>query len=183
MAYLLDANVLIQAKNLHYGFDFCPGFWDWLIANNAALKVFSIEKVGDELIAIADQLAVWASAQGPSFFLPPDSKLLAALTTVSTWATSQNYEPSAVSTFLQVADYYLVGHALAHGHTVVTPRSSVDLYQKDQDSRCLYRPGYQVHQSLPDVANGTRAVCARTLAGMRDLAESIQKYDLIIKVK
>ena len=26
--YLLDANVLIQAKNLHYGFDFCPAFWD-----------------------------------------------------------------------------------------------------------------------------------------------------------
>jgi Domain of unknown function (DUF4411) len=26
MAYLLDANVFIQAKNLHYGFDFCPAF-------------------------------------------------------------------------------------------------------------------------------------------------------------
>ncbi len=25
MAYLLDANVFIQAKNLHYGLDFCPG--------------------------------------------------------------------------------------------------------------------------------------------------------------
>ena len=22
--YLLDANIFIQAKNLHYGFDFCP---------------------------------------------------------------------------------------------------------------------------------------------------------------
>jgi hypothetical protein len=30
MAYLLDANVFIQAKNLHYGIDFCPAFWDWL---------------------------------------------------------------------------------------------------------------------------------------------------------
>lgn len=27
MAYLLDADVLIQAKNRHYGFDFCPAFW------------------------------------------------------------------------------------------------------------------------------------------------------------
>ena len=27
-AYLVDANVFIQAKNLHYGFDFCPAFWD-----------------------------------------------------------------------------------------------------------------------------------------------------------
>jgi hypothetical protein len=31
MAYLLDANVFIAAKNLHYGLDFCPAFWDWLI--------------------------------------------------------------------------------------------------------------------------------------------------------
>lgn len=27
MTYLLDSNVFIQAKNLHYGFDFCPAFW------------------------------------------------------------------------------------------------------------------------------------------------------------
>ncbi len=30
MAYLLDANVFIDAKNRYYGFDFCPGFWDWV---------------------------------------------------------------------------------------------------------------------------------------------------------
>jgi len=45
MAYLLDANVFISAKNLHYGLDFCPAFWDWIIANNASGGVFSIEKV------------------------------------------------------------------------------------------------------------------------------------------
>ena len=32
--YLLDANVFIQAKNLHYCFDFCPAYWDWLIQQN-----------------------------------------------------------------------------------------------------------------------------------------------------
>ncbi|MGH3228502.1 MAG: DUF4411 family protein [Streptosporangiaceae bacterium] len=25
MPYLLDSDVFIQAKNLHYSFDFCPG--------------------------------------------------------------------------------------------------------------------------------------------------------------
>nr|WP_269633613.1 DUF4411 family protein [Pelomonas sp. BJYL3] len=38
MAYLLDANVFIQAKNLQYGFDFCPGFWDWLAQYAASVK-------------------------------------------------------------------------------------------------------------------------------------------------
>jgi hypothetical protein len=39
---------------------------------------------------------------------------------VSAWATGQNYAPAAVNTFLQVADYWLVAFAAAHGHTVVT---------------------------------------------------------------
>ena len=120
MPYLLDANVFIQAKNLHYGLDFCPAFWDWLLAKNVAGEVFSIERVEDELKAGADELTTWASALGPSFFLKPDAAILNSLPTVSTWTTGQRYEPSAVSTFLQVADYYLVAHALAHGYTIVT---------------------------------------------------------------
>ena len=120
MAYLLDANVFIQAKNLHYGFDFCPAFWDWLIAGNKAGRIFSIEKVGDELAAGNDKLADWAAQFGSDFFLKPDAAMLPALGSVSQWATSQTYEPAAVNTFLQVADYYLVAHAYAHKHVVVT---------------------------------------------------------------
>jgi hypothetical protein len=120
MPYLLDANVFIQAKNLHYGFDFCPAFWEWLITNNTAEKVFSIEKVGDEIEAGGDDLATWAVERGSSFFLKPDTAILPALGQVSIWSTSQNYEPAAVNTFLQVADYYLVAYAFAHKHTVVT---------------------------------------------------------------
>lgn len=130
MAYLLDANVFIQAKNLHYGLDFCPAFWDWLIARNTQGLVFSIEKVGDEIDAIADELATWASKRGPSFFLKPDGEMLPAMTKVSSWATTQGYPPAAVSTFLQVADYYLVAYALAHGHTVVTHEVASDTTKK-----------------------------------------------------
>lgn len=120
MAYLLDADVFIRAKNLHYGLDFCPAFWDWLIAGNAAGRVFSIEKVGDEVQAVEDELSDWAAKRGERFFLPPDATVFPALANVSTWATDQEYEPTAVSTFLQVADYYLVAQALAKEHTVVT---------------------------------------------------------------
>lgn len=120
MTYLLDANVFIQAKNLHYGLDFCPAFWDWLVAHNQARKVYSIEKVADEIIAGNDELAVWVQQLEDGFFLKPDQSMLPALGDVSTWATTQSYDQSAVSTFLQVADYYLVAHALANGHTLVT---------------------------------------------------------------
>jgi len=130
MAYLLDANVFIQAKNLHYGFDFCPAFWDWLIACNQAEQVFSIEKVGDEIAAGDDELSAWASERGAGFFLRPDPSLLTVLGTVSRWVTSQRYDPAAVSTFLQVADYYLVAHALAHGDTLVTHEVPADSRKK-----------------------------------------------------
>lgn len=128
MPYLLDANIFIQAKNLHYGMDFCPAFWDWLIEQNNLGVVFSIEKVDDELQAGADQLSVWAKTRGASFFLKPDAGIVSALGTVSAWTTTQNYEPAAINTFLQVADYYLVAHALEHGLVLVTheiPAASV----------------------------------------------------------
>lgn len=120
MAYLLDANVFIAAKNLHYGLDFCPAFWDWLIARNAAGEVFSIEKVGDEVRAIADELSEWAAGRGEGFFLRPKVSDFPAMTGVSVWANGQTYETAAVSIFLQIADYYLVAQALSVGYTVVT---------------------------------------------------------------
>ena len=120
MAYLLDANVFIQAKNLHYGLDFCPAFWDWLIKNNAKDKVFSIDKVEDEIDAGDDVLSEWANEKGVGLFLKPDDEILPALKRVSSWIVTQNYDQAAVSTFLQVADYYLVAHALAKGFSIVT---------------------------------------------------------------
>ena len=120
MAYLLDANVFMQAKNLHYGLDFCPAFWDWLIDANAQGRLYSIDRVSDEIAAGDDELSEWAAERGEDFFLSPDAAMLPTLQSVSAWAIGQHYEPAAVSTFLQVADYYLVAHALAHEHMVVT---------------------------------------------------------------
>jgi hypothetical protein len=120
MAYLLDADVFIRAKNLHYGFDFCPAFWDWIVVNHVAGKVFSAEKIGDDLKAVADELSDWAASLQAGFFLRPDASVFPALAAVSRWATGQSYEPSAVNTFLQVSDYYLVAQAHAGSHIIVS---------------------------------------------------------------
>jgi hypothetical protein len=71
MAYLLDANVFIQAKNLHYGFDFCPAFWDWIDQAHAKGAVYSVDSVRTELIAGNDDLADWANQRTDGFFCPP----------------------------------------------------------------------------------------------------------------
>jgi hypothetical protein len=62
--------------------------------------------------------------------LTPDASVSAALAAVSQWVTSQGFEAAAVNTFLQVADYYLVAHALAKGYTVVTHEKPADSVKK-----------------------------------------------------
>ena len=99
MAYLLDSNVFIQANKLYYGMDFCPAFWDWLIQYNSAKKVFSIEKVWDELKVIEDNLSKWASKRDAEFFLKPDEHVLQSLVEVSRWINTQDYTEGAKKYF------------------------------------------------------------------------------------
>jgi hypothetical protein len=42
------------------------------------------------------------------------------MATLSVWASGGTYDPAAVSDFFNAADYFLVGQAMAGGHTVVT---------------------------------------------------------------
>jgi hypothetical protein len=118
--YLLDSNVFIQAKNLHYGLDFCPAFWHWVDEAHAAGTVYSIDSVRTELIAGNDDLSAWVQQRPGSFFISPSATTVPSLQATSIWANSSGYEPAAVSTFLQVADYYLVAQALELQYTVVT---------------------------------------------------------------
>ncbi len=132
MRYLLDANVFIQAKNFHYGFDFCPAFWDWVDRECNSGKIFSVEKVGDELRAGNDELADWAKDRVGTFFLTPDALTSSNMRTASIWATSHGYGQFAVNEFLQSADFYLVAHALAHGDVVVSQEKLIQSMKKIQ---------------------------------------------------
>lgn len=117
--YLLDANIFITAKNLHYGFDFVPAFWEWLDHGHSAGVLCSTDKVHRELTTIADELSVWTQGR-ESLFLKPDASIVPSLQRLATWARSGRFTPSAADEFLRVADFELVAYAHAHGHTVVT---------------------------------------------------------------
>ncbi len=146
MPYLLDADVMIRAKNQHYGMDFCPAFWEWLRRENEAGKVFSIEKVGDEIEAGGDELSTWAAESGVAFFLQPDEATLASFEAVVDWVSNHEYEPAAVSSFLHAADYYLVSQAHAKGWTVVTQEVPSNSKRKIK---------------IPDVCIGLRIKCVK----------------------
>ena len=118
--YLIDANCFIQAKNLWYGFDFCPGYWQWLDQQNVAGSIFSIDHIRTELIQGNDDLASWAAAKGEEFFLPIDQSSILLYGQVIRWSQMADFTPSAKSVFSSVADPWLVAHAKAPGFTVVS---------------------------------------------------------------
>jgi predicted nucleic acid-binding protein len=119
LTYLLDANVFITAKNVHYGLDFVPAFWDWL-EHAAHLDIAcSIEPVYRELQAGGDDLSIWA-AEHRSVFRDIDSSVVPSFVELSRWVSLSNYTAAAQTTFLGNADYQIVAFAHAHGLTVVT---------------------------------------------------------------
>jgi len=120
MAFLLDTNTLIQAKNDYYAFSICPGFWDWLDVANADGTMHSIEPVLQELREGNDDLTHWANARPSSFFLPVDSAAAASLPRVVQWVQAADFRDDAKREFLAKADPILIAYALAHGNTLAT---------------------------------------------------------------
>lgn len=154
MTYLVDSDVFIQAKNMHYAFDVVPGFWDWLLDAHTAGTIASVEAVGLELRAGGDDLAQWAQARDHSFFIPPDNLVAASLPAVSNWAnTCGRYGQGAIADFLGKADYYLVAHAHAHGLTVVTHEISSTSPNKIK---------------IPDACAGMQVDCVTPFRMLRD---------------
>ncbi len=143
MSYLLDANVFMSAKNLHYGLDFCPAFWDWLDTSNASGTVHSVERVYDELIERGDDLSDWARSRRPFFIaLKPDD--VEAVAAVNRWANdSTQYTVGAKSDFASKADSFLVAQAFAGGHIVVT-------HETIRDSKAVIKiPNAAAAHSVP----------------------------------
>jgi len=120
MMFLVDANVLIEAKNRYYAFDIAPGFWRWLENAHSRGSVCSIERVREELLEKDDELSRWARGHR-DFFFPLDDRAAQVFSKLSAWAQSQKFTDDARSAFAEgTADFMLVAHASAHFCTVVT---------------------------------------------------------------
>ncbi|WP_078618481.1 MULTISPECIES: DUF4411 family protein [unclassified Streptomyces] len=118
--YLVDSNVLIEAKNRYYAFDIAPGFWTWLDYAHTNNIVCSIEPVREELIDGDDELATWARNHA-GFFRPIDSDTTSHFGPLTIWAQSKKYTAAALQEFLtNAADFFLVAYAAAHSHILVT---------------------------------------------------------------
>lgn len=137
--FILDADVFIQAKNLHYRFDFCTGFWDWITQAHNGDIVFSIQKVRSQLISSnkTDKAKLWAESTKTGFFLDDqnDPQVMEEYAKLITAVTAKTqYNLSAINWFLDSknADAFLIAAAKRHGfmlitHEVSAPDSKSDI--------------------------------------------------------
>lgn len=174
MSYLLDANVFIAAKNLHYGLDFCPAFWDWLSHKGNTGSVFSIDKVADEIEAGQDELTDWARDHGQALFRRTPPALAPQFTQVRHMGNRAALHAGGHQHLF--AGRRLLSDCPCAGRQPCrdNPRASVQLAKPHQDTRCLPGPGRAVHDALPDAAHRTgplRAGSAR-MSGLTAFEEN-----------
>lgn len=121
MQYCLDANTFIEAKNIHYGMDFCPAFWDMLDIQSKAGFIFSIVQVNDELITGNDDLAIWAEERknDPLFVDTEDTATQLAFGKIADYVVA-NYSEEHATLFLGGADPWLIAKCKTLGAVLVT---------------------------------------------------------------
>lgn len=123
--YVLDTNVFVQAHRRHYGFDICPGFWNFVLHEHGAGRLISIDRIRDEITAgDEDALETWASSTAPEtlFASTAESNVVDSFAKIMQWVqTHIQFQSEAKEQFARVADGWLVAYAMAHpGHVVVT---------------------------------------------------------------
>ncbi|MCL2784152.1 MAG: DUF4411 family protein [Propionibacteriaceae bacterium] len=123
--FILDSDVFLAAKNVHYPQDTMPGYWEWIVRSWHAGLVASIVPVMKEIV-VDGELSGWVK-QNAGLFTHIDAATLQAQRGVSKWAMTRVHEgvkSDKVDEFLDGADSLLVAFCLAHGHQLVTYEQS-----------------------------------------------------------
>ena len=124
--YVLDTNVLIEAKESHYGFSSCQDFLEWLRYMNYIGKVYSIGQVRKEIrrYRLSDVISEWTKNNRSMFLSSKRDDVAQSTASVIEWARSSGYQESAVHEFTNCADSHLIGYAMRMGMTIVTEEKS-----------------------------------------------------------
>ena len=121
-AYVLDANVFIEAARRYYAFDLVPNFWATLVQLGAAGHIVSIDRVKDELLQGQDDLAAWIATNfNEAIASTNETAVINNYTDIINWVIGQaQYMEAAKDGFADGADGWLVAYARCNDRIVVT---------------------------------------------------------------
>ncbi|WP_424945861.1 DUF4411 family protein [Candidatus Spongiihabitans sp.] len=125
-AWLLDANVFIEAHKRYYAFDICPGFWDCLSYYHDQGKLMSIDWVKKEIEANEDNLWDWVKNTAPEgFFQSSDEPTTQGFySEIIEWVSSEDFKNEEKTKFAAGADGWLVAYTKTHDLILVTDEKS-----------------------------------------------------------
>ena len=121
--YLLDANAFIEAKDRYYGFDICPGYWSSLLVQHNYRRLYSIDRISDELNELDDVVKQWIEDKVPDTFFKKteDQAVIEKFQEMVNWVYSQpQFTDAARTEFASVADGWVIAYAAVNGLIVVT---------------------------------------------------------------
>lgn len=123
--FVLDSNIFIEAHRRYYSFDICPGFWDALTYYCFENKLFSIDRVLEELQG-KDLLSEWAKNTAHNLFVSTrEEAIYTRYAEIMTWVNRQEFSERAKAEFARGADGWLVAYVLVHGGLLVTHEKPV----------------------------------------------------------
>ena len=161
MRYLLDANIFIESHKRFYNMDVFPCFWAKLITLAQQGRVFTIDKVKDEVCAGKDDVKAWFKDYFPSTaILPVDEVTMVSYQKVQTDVRNTGrFKSSALSGYAadSLADPFICAYALGHGDITVV-------------SYEISKPASKTEIKIPDVCSLVRVPC-------------IQIYEMLLALK
>jgi hypothetical protein len=132
-AYVLDANVFIEASRRYYAFDLAPGFWNSLIHYANTGQIISIDRIKQELDRGKDNLAQWAGRDfHHAFATTNEDEVVKSYAEIMNWVNSQEqFSDAAKAEFANDPDGWLVAYARVKECIVVTHEvPSVEIKRK-----------------------------------------------------
>lgn len=119
MLYLLDANVLITAKNLYYEFGRVDQYWEWLAFQAEQGHVKIPIEIYEEITVGKDDLVAWAKTHKEALLLDEEVDI-----GLVQHVTTTGYAPDLTDIELEAVgrDPFLIAYALVDvkSRTVVT---------------------------------------------------------------
>ena len=122
--YVLDTNILIEAKNRYYAFDICPGFWDALIVHEANSRIESIDRIKKEITdgKYDDDLLQWVKSTLPDTFFnsTKEPDVVQKFAEMENWVQNQQqFKSEAKAEFAKGVDGWLCAYAKVRKDRIV----------------------------------------------------------------
>ena len=117
--FIIDSNILIEAKNFHFPLAPTHPFWDWLVMLGKKGEIKIPEEVYKELEAGNDNLPEWLQRHKSLFFLSKNNAYSELPSVLESYTALYGSEISETELEVMKADPWVIAHAKALGGGVI----------------------------------------------------------------